>query len=95
MTGVDLIKQQLLIASGEHMSIQQSDIKITGHAIECRMNAEDPNTFMPSPGTIEIFHAPGGPGVRVDSHIYDALGLGGNGGFGNQNQHPVAATYNE
>ncbi|MGJ8663563.1 MAG: acetyl-CoA carboxylase biotin carboxylase subunit, partial [Marinicella sp.] len=71
ITGVDLIKQQLLIASGEHMKIQQSDIGINGHSIECRINAEDPNTFMPSPGTIDIFHAPGGPGVRVDSHVYD------------------------
>ncbi|MCF6287731.1 MAG: acetyl-CoA carboxylase biotin carboxylase subunit [Proteobacteria bacterium] len=71
ITGVDLIKQQLLIAAGEELQIQQADIKITGHAIECRINAEDSKTFMPSPGTIEIFHAPGGPGVRVDSHIYD------------------------
>ena len=71
ITGVDLIKQQLLIASGEPMQIKQSDIRITGHAIECRLNAEDSKTFMPSPGLIEIFHAPGGPGVRVDSHVYD------------------------
>jgi len=71
ITGVDLIKQQLLIASGEVMQIKQSDIQIIGHAIECRINAEDAKTFMPSPGTIEIFHAPGGPGVRVDSHVYD------------------------
>jgi acetyl-CoA carboxylase biotin carboxylase subunit len=71
ITGVDLIKQQLLIASGEVMQIQQKDINIIGHAIECRLNAEDAKTFMPSPGTIEVFHAPGGPGVRVDSHVYD------------------------
>ena len=71
ITGVDLIKQQLLIASGEPLAIQQKDIQIVGHAIECRINAEDPKTFMPSPGTIDIFHAPGGPGVRVDSHVYD------------------------
>ncbi len=71
ITGVDLIKQQLLIASGEKLQIKQSDIKIMGHAIECRINAEDSKTFMPSPGTIDIFHAPGGPGVRVDSHVYD------------------------
>ncbi|MBL4659757.1 MAG: acetyl-CoA carboxylase biotin carboxylase subunit [Alcanivoracaceae bacterium] len=71
ITGVDLIKQQLLIAAGEEMKIVQSDIHIVGHAIECRLNAEDAKTFMPSPGTIDIFHAPGGPGVRVDSHVYD------------------------
>ncbi len=71
ITGVDLIKQQLLIASGEVMQIKQSDINIVGHAIECRINAEDAKTFMPSPGVIEVFHAPGGPGVRVDSHVYD------------------------
>jgi acetyl-CoA carboxylase biotin carboxylase subunit len=71
ITGVDLIKQQLLIASGEKLKITQSDINIIGHAIECRLNAEDAKTFMPSPGTIEVFHAPGGPGVRVDSHVYD------------------------
>ncbi|WP_395374083.1 acetyl-CoA carboxylase biotin carboxylase subunit [Marinicella sp. W31] len=75
ITGVDLIKQQLLIASGEHMQIQQSDIQLTGHAIECRINAEDSETFMPSPGTIDIFHAPGGPGVRVDSHVYDGYSV--------------------
>jgi acetyl-CoA carboxylase biotin carboxylase subunit len=71
ITGVDLIKQQLLIASGEILQIKQEDIAIMGHAIECRINAEDAKTFMPSPGTIDIFHAPGGPGVRVDSHVYD------------------------
>ena len=75
ITGVDLIKQQLLIASGEHMHIKQSDIQLTGHAIECRINAEDSETFMPSPGTIDIFHAPGGPGVRVDSHVYDGYSV--------------------
>ncbi len=71
ITGVDLIKQQLLIANGEKMQIQQKDIVLSGHAIECRVNAEDAKTFMPSPGLIDIFHAPGGPGVRVDSHVYD------------------------
>lgn len=71
ITGVDLIKQQLLIAAGEKLQITQDDIQIVGHAIECRVNAEDAKTFMPSPGTIEVFHAPGGPGVRVDSHVYD------------------------
>ena len=71
VTGVDIVKEQIRIASGEGMSVQQSDIIIRGHAIECRINAEDPRTFMPSPGTITAYHAPGGPGVRVDSHIYD------------------------
>ena len=71
VTGVDLIKEQIRIASGERLGYDQSDIKIEGHAIECRINAEDPdNNFMPSPGKIDRFHAPGGRGVRVDSHIY-------------------------
>ncbi len=70
ITGVDIIKEQLYIASGEKLRYQQSDIKINGHAIECRINAEDAKTFMPSPGKIERYHAPGGPGIRVDTHIY-------------------------
>jgi len=71
VTGVDLIREQILIAAGAKLSYKQGDIHIRGHAIECRINAEDPETFMPCPGTIEGFHAPGGPGIRVDSHIYD------------------------
>lgn len=71
VTGVDIVKEQIRIASGEGLSVQQSDVTIRGHAIECRINAEDPNNFMPSPGTITAYHTPGGPGVRVDSHIYD------------------------
>jgi len=71
ITGVDIIKEQLLIAAGEPLSYRQEDIKIKGHAIECRLNAEDPENFMPCPGTIEEFHAPGGPGIRIDTHIYD------------------------
>lgn len=70
ITGVDLVKQQLLIAAGEKLAYRQKDITIRGHAIECRINAEDPKNFMPSPGLIESYHAPGGPGVRVDTHIY-------------------------
>ncbi|MFM4703359.1 acetyl-CoA carboxylase biotin carboxylase subunit [Aeromonas bivalvium] len=70
VTGVDLIKEQLRIAAGQPLSITQQDIRIRGHAIECRINAEDPSTFMPSPGLIQRFHAPGGMGVRWDSHIY-------------------------
>lgn len=70
ITGVDLIKEQLRIASGMPLSIKQSDIVIRGHAVECRINAEDPKTFIPSPGAITRFHPPGGNGVRWDSHIY-------------------------
>ncbi|MCE5232830.1 MAG: acetyl-CoA carboxylase biotin carboxylase subunit [Mizugakiibacter sp.] len=70
ITGVDLVREQLLIAAGEKLSIRQSDIEIDGHAIECRINAEDPDTFMPCPGLVKLFHAPGGPGVRVDTHLY-------------------------
>jgi len=71
ITGVDIVREQIRIASGEPLHYTQDDIKINGHAMECRINAEDPDTFMPSPGTITAYHAPGGPGVRVDSHIYN------------------------
>ena len=71
ITGVDIVKEQIYIASGMPLSYTQNDIQFKGHAIECRINAEDPTTFMPSPGVIEHFHSPGGPGVRVDTHIYD------------------------
>jgi len=71
VTGIDLIREQILVAAGDTLSYQQEDIQIRGHAIECRINAEDSVTFIPSPGLIEGFHAPGGPGIRVDSHIYD------------------------
>jgi acetyl-CoA carboxylase biotin carboxylase subunit len=71
ITGVDLIREQICIAAGEKLSYRQDEIQARGHAIECRINAEDPESFMPCPGTIEGFHAPGGPGIRVDSHIYD------------------------
>ncbi len=71
VTGVDIVKEQLLIASGKPLSYQQKDIKMRGHAVECRINAEDSKTFMPSPGTITQLHVPGGPGVRVDTHIYN------------------------
>ena len=70
ITGVDIVKEQIRVAAGEALAHQQEDIVIRGHAMECRINAEDPNSFMPSPGTITEFHAPGGLGVRVDSHIY-------------------------
>src|SRR5690606_3170711 len=71
VTGIDLVREQLYIASGRKLSIRQSDVVLRGHAIECRINAEDPDSFLPCPGLIKHFHAPGGPGVRVDSHIYE------------------------
>ncbi|MGS6552721.1 acetyl-CoA carboxylase biotin carboxylase subunit [Escherichia coli] len=70
ITGVDLIKEQLRIAAGQPLSIKQEEVHVRGHAVECRINAEDPNTFLPSPGKITRFHAPGGFGVRWESHIY-------------------------
>ncbi|HET7299291.1 MAG TPA: acetyl-CoA carboxylase biotin carboxylase subunit [Oleiagrimonas sp.] len=75
ITGVDLVREQLLIASGEKLSIKQEDVTITGHAIECRINAEDPDKFLPCPGTIKRFEAAGGPGIRVDTHIYDGYSI--------------------
>ena len=71
ITGIDIIKAQLLVAAGQPLPYAQEDISIKGHAFECRINAEDPRNFMPSPGTIKQFHPPGGLGVRVDSHIYN------------------------
>ncbi len=70
ITGIDIVKEQLHIAGGKSLSYKQQDVKIHGHAIECRINAEDPKSFIPSPGTITLFHAPGGSGIRVESHIY-------------------------
>jgi len=70
ITGVDIVKEQLAVAGGGKLGFTQDDIKITGHAIECRINAEDPDSFMPSPGNVKKLHWPGGPGVRVDTHIY-------------------------
>jgi acetyl-CoA carboxylase biotin carboxylase subunit len=70
ITGVDIVKTQILVASGERLPFTQKQIEIKGHAIECRINAEDPFKFTPSPGRITMWHPPGGPGVRVDSHVY-------------------------
>lgn len=70
VTGVDIVKEQLLIAAGVPLSYTQDQIEIKGHAFECRINAEDPKRFLPSPGRVDVFHAPGGLGVRVDSHLY-------------------------
>ena len=72
ISGVDLIKEQIKIASGLPFTLKQEDIVLRGHALECRINAEDPRTFMPSPGTIRLLHQPGGPGIRFDSHIYSS-----------------------
>ena len=70
ITGVDIVKEQLRVASGDPLNYKQADIKVRGHAIECRINAEDPETFLPSPGIIEHYHPPGGFGIRVDTHVY-------------------------
>jgi acetyl-CoA carboxylase biotin carboxylase subunit len=72
ITGIDLIREQIKIASDLPLNLKQTDINFKGHAIECRINAEDAKTFMPSPGNIRVFHAPGGPGIRFDSHIYSS-----------------------
>ncbi len=71
VTGFDIVKEQFRIAAGEKLSMTQDQVKIQGHAIECRLNAEDPRTFMPCPGTISQFHMPGGPGIRCETHIYN------------------------
>jgi acetyl-CoA carboxylase biotin carboxylase subunit len=70
VTGVDLVQEQIYIAAGEKLRLRQKDVQIRGHAIECRINAEDPYRFTPSPGRITSYHPPGGPGIRVDSHVY-------------------------
>jgi acetyl-CoA carboxylase biotin carboxylase subunit len=75
ITGIDLVKTQLLIAAGEKLPFKQSDIEFRGHAIECRINAEDPRTFMPSPGMVNRWHSPGGPGIRVDTHVYSGYSV--------------------
>jgi len=71
ITGVDLVQQQILVAAGQKFTLRQKDINFKGHAIECRINAEDPFTFVPSPGRITNWHTPGGPGVRIDSHVFN------------------------
>lgn len=72
ITGIDLIKEQIKVASEQPFTLKQDDIQLRGHAIECRINAEDPKTFMPSPGTVRLLHQPGGPGIRFDSHLYSS-----------------------
>ena len=70
ITGIDLVKEQLRVAAGEALSFKQEDITLRGHSFECRINAENAKTFMPSPGRVNTWHPAGGPGVRVDSHLY-------------------------
>ena len=70
VTGIDIVRQQILIAAGEPLAYRQEDVVIRGHAVECRINAEDPDTFVPSPGQVSVYHQPGGPGIRIDSHLY-------------------------
>ena len=70
ITGIDIVQEQIKIAAGEKLAYRQKDIEFNGHAIECRINAEDPFKFTPSPGKIQSWHMPGGPGIRVDSHAY-------------------------
>jgi acetyl-CoA carboxylase biotin carboxylase subunit len=75
VTGIDIVKAQLSIAAGERLAMTQEEIAWRGHAIECRINAEDPKTFVPSPGTVTLWHPPGGPGIRVDSHMYSGYSV--------------------
>jgi acetyl-CoA carboxylase biotin carboxylase subunit len=70
VTGIDIVKEQIRIAAGERLSFKQSEVTFTGHSIECRINAEDPETFVPSPGLIHVFSIPGGPGVRVETFAH-------------------------
>lgn len=75
ITGIDIVKEQLRVAAGMELSVKQEDITIKGHSIECRINAEDPHNFLPSPGKVNLFHAPGGNGIRVDSHLYSGYSV--------------------
>jgi acetyl-CoA carboxylase biotin carboxylase subunit len=75
VTGLDLVREQVLVAAGEPLSLRQEDVNLRGHAIECRINAEDPYRFTPSPGKITSYHPPGGPGIRVDSHVYQGYSV--------------------
>ena len=75
VTGIDIVKEQLRVSGGLPLSVKQENIIIKGHSFECRINAEDPASFLPSPGKVKLFHAPGGPGVRVDSHLYSGYSV--------------------
>jgi acetyl-CoA carboxylase biotin carboxylase subunit len=78
ITGVDIVQEQIRVAAGERLSVRQKNIEFRGHAIECRINAEDPFRFTPSPGRITSYHPPGGPGIRVDTHIYQGYAVPSN-----------------
>jgi acetyl-CoA carboxylase biotin carboxylase subunit len=71
VTGIDIVREQILVAAGQELRYRQEDICLKGHAVECRINAEDPDSFRPSPGRITQYHQPGGPGIRVDSHVFN------------------------
>ncbi|MBI2319709.1 MAG: acetyl-CoA carboxylase biotin carboxylase subunit, partial [Betaproteobacteria bacterium] len=75
ITGIDIVEQQIRVAAGEKLSHRQREVELRGHAIECRINAEDPFSFTPSPGRITTWHPPGGPGIRVDSHVYQGYSV--------------------
>jgi acetyl-CoA carboxylase biotin carboxylase subunit len=75
ITGIDIVKEQLRVAAGENLSFTQDDVQLRGHAMECRINAEHPRTFVPSPGRVDTWHPPGGPGIRVDSHLYSGYSV--------------------
>jgi acetyl-CoA carboxylase biotin carboxylase subunit len=75
ITGIDLVKEQISVADGQPLALRQSDVRFSGHAIECRINAEDPKSLLPRPGTVQTYHPPGGPGVRVDSALYAGAGV--------------------
>jgi acetyl-CoA carboxylase biotin carboxylase subunit len=75
ITGVDIVQEQIRIAAGHKLAFRQKDLEPRGHAIECRINAEDPYRFTPSPGKITSYHPPGGPGIRVDSHVYQGYSV--------------------
>lgn len=75
ITGIDIVRAQLDIAMGKKLAVKQSDVSFHGHALECRINAEDPKTFVPSPGLVSLYHPPGGPGIRVDSHLYSGYSV--------------------
>jgi acetyl-CoA carboxylase biotin carboxylase subunit len=75
ITDIDIVRAQLEIAAGERLAFEQADVRFHGHAIECRINAEDPKSFVPSPGTVTLWHPPGGPGIRVDSHMYSGYSV--------------------